>query len=108
MAGTMSFGTVKVETNVLKEKAEDAYTKIKNLESILNEMQQEVKSSNGYWIGEAGEAFRTSFLTKKQELDDVLASFQDYPKQLLNYAGLYSETISAAESTVDSINDLNM
>jgi WXG100 family type VII secretion target len=107
-ADITSFGTVKVEPGILKEKAEDTYAKIRNFGDILNEMQQEAKSSSGYWVGEAGDAFRTSFLKKKQELDDILASFQDYPKRLLDYAGIYSEAISAVEAAVDTINDLKM
>lgn len=103
-----SFGVVKVEPNELKSKAEEVYNNIKTYENAMNNISDFIKSSRNYWVGDAGELLRQVFSYEEQEIDCVIEQFKDYPKQLLEYAGIYSETIKNAEETVSSINDFNM
>ena len=43
-----------------------------------------------------------------QTVDEALAVYAEYPKELLAYAGVYSETIARTEQLAESVSDLQM
>lgn len=99
------FGTVKVNTEELKTKGEDAWQKIREYQAVLEQMEQAVNASSAYWSGKAGDTYRKVLKLQMQEVQEAYSS---YPKELLEYAGIYSEVVAQTESAADSVQTLDM
>lgn len=109
MAETASgFGTVRVNSEELKAKAEDAYMKINQYQETLEQMSSAVTASSAYWTGRGGDMFREVLKNQMSIIEGILEAYKEYPKELLEYAGIYSEVISQTESLAESVKDFNM
>ena len=102
------FGTVKVNTEELKTKGEDAWQKIREYQAVLEQMEQAVNASSAYWSGKAGDTYSKVLKLQMQEVQEALEAYSSYPKELLEYAGIYSEVIAQTESAADSVLTLDM
>lgn len=102
------FGTVKVNTEVLQTKGEEAYAKLRAYQTALEQIQGMMSKSSGYWVGKAGDLYREVIQSQLKTAADALAVFADYPKELLEYAGVYSETISRTEAIAESLEGLDL
>lgn len=102
------FGTVKVDAAILQEKAEEAFAKIQVYQSGLEQIRSLIQGSAGFWAGQAGDLYRESMQNQISNAMEILQEFSEYPKDLLNYAGIYSETISKTESIAASIETLQL
>lgn len=102
------FGIIQVDPTVLVETAEDAYRKISAYREGLATIAGLVASSEGSWVGEAGEAYRAVFKTELAKVEMALDELSVYPGELLEYAGLYSEVITKAQEQVSSVSTFKM
>lgn len=102
------FGTVKVDTSVLQAKGEDAYQKLQNYQAALERIQALIMESSSFWIGQAGELYRSSMQNQIKQAMETVQVFLEYPKELLEYAGIYSETIRRTEELAQSVGTLDM
>lgn len=102
------FGKVKVNTEDLKTKGEEAWQRIREYQAVLEQMEQAVNASSAYWVGKAGDTYRKVLKLQMQKVQEILEAYSVYPKELLEYAGIYSETIAQTESAADSVETLNM
>lgn len=98
------YGVVKVDSAELKAKAEDAYQKIRQYQETVEQMSSLVSASSSYWGGEAGEMYREVLRLQINTAKELLETYKNYPKELLEYAGIYSEVIAQTESLAESIN----
>ena len=103
-----SFGDVKVSNPVLKEKAEDAYRKIKIYKEALDRMKKSLENSDAFWIGKGGEAFRGRFDTEYEKAKTAIEEYEEYPKELLRYVGIYSEVMQETNSKAESLESYHM
>lgn len=108
MAKSGYFGTVKVNNDVLKEKADEAASKIQTCRQVLEDMNSELNNSVGYWRGEGYEAFCNSFERVRRDVENALCEYEKYPKDLLEYVGIYQEKIKSTEAWAEGINDLKL
>ena len=102
------YGTIKVNTDELKVKGEDAWNKIRRYRIALDQIEKAVNSSSSYWQGNAADLYRSVLKKQINMVEDTLIELQKYPEELLAYAGVYSETISKTEETAESINDFEL
>lgn len=105
---TTSFGTLAVDPEVLVQTAEDAFRSIARYREGLDAITDLIRSSDGVWRGEGGEAFRSVYEAELKAALDALDEFEQYPKDLLAYFGLYSEVIASADAQADSIEIFKM
>lgn len=108
MAEAIKFGTVKVDDAQLKSKAEDAFTKIQGYQRAVESIFSIVTASASHWEGRAGDLYRDILKAQKSEIGDVLTEYANYPKELLAYAGIYSEVIVNTEQKAEEIEALKM
>lgn len=100
---TNGFGTVKVNSEELKAKAEDAYVKIGQYKETLEQVTSTIAASSSYWTGSAGDLFREALSLQISEMQEALEEYRKYPKELLQYAGIYSEVIMQTESLAEAV-----
>lgn len=101
MAGYGALGSdahIKVQTEVLVEKAESAKTAISNMEKRLNEISQKVNQMSGYWEGEAADRARNLYKQQQEAMQKILQELKGYPDKLLTISGNYSTTEQANQN----------
>lgn len=109
MAGTEAdFGTVKVDAEILRAKGEEAFVKLQTYQGGLEQIHSLIQDSGRFWGGKAGDLYRLSMQNQITNAMEILQEFSEYPKDLLGYAGIYSETISRTEALAESIDTLQL
>lgn len=83
--------TLKVKTEVLKEKASEVERDTGILEQQFNDIQDIMSRSRGYWVGAAGDKARKEFESQKEDTSKVIRRFQEHPTDLLVMAGVYED-----------------
>lgn len=102
------FGNVKVNTEMLRAKGEDAWLKIRQYREALSQIRTAVEGTGAFWQGKAADLYRDVLKRQMQTVDEALEAYAEYPKELLAYAGIYSETIARTEQLAESVSDLQM
>lgn len=102
------FGTVKVDTEILRGKGEEAFIKLQTYQNELERIDSLIQDSGRFWRGKAGELYRLSMKNQIADAMEILQEFSEYPRELLNYAGIYSETVSRTEALAESIDTLQL
>ena len=102
------FGTVTADPVLLTATAEQAIHSISVYRQGLERIASLVANTVGGWDGEAGQAFRSIFETELARAQTALDAFEQYPKDLLEYAGLYEEVVRVTEGIASSVSDFSM
>lgn len=90
-AAALGTGNLKVDTAALQATATEVTTHTNELSNQFNELQSTVSATAYYWIGEAGDQYRKEFAARKDEMDTILTTLREYPKDLLEQAGIYEK-----------------
>ena len=101
-------GTISADPAVLIETAETAYRQIAAYRQGLDTVAKLIESGEGFWVGEAGDAFRQVFGAELAKVANTLDEYAAYPAELLAYAGLYSESMAKASGYADSVQEFSM
>ena len=102
------FGNVKVDAEMLRAKGEDAWQKVRQYREMLAQIRTAVDGTGSFWHGKAADLYRDVLKRQMQTVDEALAVYAEYPKELLAYAGVYSETIARTEQVAGSVSGLQM
>lgn len=101
-------GIVRVDNEVLLKTGEEAWQQLKTCYDALERIQTSVEASGSFWIGQAGDLYREVLKNQIESVKAALEEMAQYPKELLAYAGLYSETMSQSNSLAESIISLQL
>ena len=85
----MSAITIKVTTEELQAKADIVKVKVAQMQADINEAERLLNNTASYWLGDAGDKKRKDFQKKKQQADEVVRRLSEYPRDLLERAGIY-------------------
>lgn len=96
-------GRIKVTSDVLKERAEDAKNKISTMLITAERINEIIGRTKGYWVGEAGELCRVLYSTENEEILKILKRLQSHPDNLMKMAQVYEITEKQAEHIVNSL-----
>lgn len=88
----------KVDTALLASAAETLAPLVKQLESIFEQFQQEVKSSRADWQGDTSDDIRNTAAQLKASSADMSKALNGYVSGLKELAGIYDK----AETTVSN------
>jgi len=86
---------IKVSPEILNAKAQEVTGEIGQMKQLFSDIQDYVKKTQFYWIGEAGNLHRKMFEEKKEDIDTMIKRLEDHPRNLQQIAGVYEETESA-------------
>lgn len=96
-------GRIKVTSEVLKERAADAKIKIGTMLTTAERISEIISKSKGYWVGEAGELYRTLYTAEISEILEILKRLQTHPENLMKMAQVYEITEKEAENMGNSL-----
>ena len=82
--------TLLVEPDALRQKASMAEKKIQAMQTVFEEMETTVNRTNNYWIGEAGDAHREYFTSKKPDIEEMFKRLTEHVRELNQMASVYS------------------
>ena len=85
----MSGIIIKVTTEELQAKADIVKTKVDEMKADIDEAERLLNNTASYWLGSAGDKKRKDFQKKKQQADEVVRRLSEYPRDLLEMAGIY-------------------
>lgn len=95
---------INVTTEELQNRAGDARKKIDTMKNSLKEMKSLMDKTNGYWQGEAGELYRSTYTALNEVLEKGMADLGTYPDKLLEIAGVY---VPAEQQNVETASALS-
>lgn len=82
--------TLLVEPDALRQKASVAEKKIQAMQIVFEEMETTINRTNNYWIGEAGDAHREYFSSKKPDIEEMFKRLTEHVRELNQMASVYS------------------
>lgn len=106
--GLSGSGTyVKVTTEELCSRAGEAEASINNIKSSFEKLVNMMEGTSGYWEGEAGTLYRSTYRKQNEVIQEILKNIQEYPAKLLQIAGVY-ETSESANAVLASDLETNL
>lgn len=97
--------TVKVSSAELKRQADEVSRRIESLTVRFAELERAVRSTRGYWLGEAGEMHRAAFEDQRGELQEMLQRLRRHPVELLQISGNYERTEQRVTETISTLDE---
>lgn len=88
----------KVDTALLASAAETLAPLVKQLESVFEQFQQEVKSSRGEWQGDASDDIRNTAAQLKSSSSEITKTMNGYVSGLKELAGIYDKAENAVSN----------
>lgn len=88
---------IKVETAVLRARADAAEQRINAVRKSFGTIAETVMQSRRYWEGEANDAHRKEYQEYQNEIEEALSRFQENITDLRKIAGIYQETVTETE-----------
>ena len=89
---------IKVDSTVLRDKADAVRKSINLMEEQFMQLEQLVNKTSYYWIGEAGDMHRKTYKDQKQNIEDMLKRLKEHPADLVAIALNYEETEAQLQS----------
>ncbi len=98
---------IKVQTDVLDRKALEVTAKINQMERLFEGVQEMIRRTRYYWIGEAGDIHRKAFEDQRDSIEEMIDRLKEYPVDLRKIAGTYVEVENKQIQAIDGMpNDL--
>lgn len=91
--------TVRISTEQLADASRDIEKKINDLKSAFEEMTSAMNRTNGYWLGEAGEAHRRAYRQMQPHQEEVLKRLREQAADLAQIAGIWEEAEREVKDT---------
>ena len=73
------------------------------MQRCIEDLDQIIRSSEGYWRGEAAEYYRNLFLTERPGIDESIARLKEHPRDLIEIAGNYIDTEHLLQSVAEEL-----
>lgn len=70
----------------LKEKADQVSEEIRAMTDAFEELAAVISRTSHYWIGEAGDHYRTLYAENREEIEEMLKRLERHPGWLLQMA----------------------
>lgn len=99
----MAGSDTKVDTALLLKTAETLGPLIKNLGSIFEQFQQEVKSSRSEWQGDTSDDIRNTAAALKESSAEITKVLNGYVSGLKELAGVYDKAENKASEAGKSL-----
>lgn len=95
--------TIKVNTQVLVDKASEATKSISQMETCFENLQAIINRTSYYWIGEAGDKHRKLYNDQKENIEEMLKRLKEHPRDLVAIAQNYDTTEVALQELANEL-----
>lgn len=99
----MSGAVLRVDPQVMYAKSREAALMLEKMRRCYEKMDETVRRSEGYWLGEAGELHRTTYRRYQEESENVFRRLQEHVAELNQMGQVYEEAERAAEKAVEDL-----
>lgn len=83
--------------------ADEVLRNIQKMKVEFDKIQATVNKTKGYWIGEAGELYRTKYFEKEPEIEEIFKRMMEHVTDLKQMAAVYSEAENIAQEVAESL-----
>lgn len=97
--------TIKVSTEILTARADDALRQIGEIETCLNQIENIIENTRGFWLGDAGEICRKKYIERQDMIRGIMDRLKAQPQTLLKIAGVYTDAEHNAQNTSTPLPD---
>lgn len=94
---------------LLKVTPSDLQTKSSSVSKLVHQMkmqydslQKTISSSNSYWIGDGGNAYRSKFREQAADVDEMFRRINEHIVDLEKMAGVYTQTEEKVKAQIQS------
>ncbi|MCR4640697.1 MAG: WXG100 family type VII secretion target [Lachnospiraceae bacterium] len=94
---------VKVDMGVLRAKAGEVETKVKDMKIQLDEVDQMIRDTMSHWKGEAGDLHRNIYNAKKADIDTMVKALAEHPQNLRKAADIYDGLVGSTSATIGGL-----
>lgn len=84
------FSSLKVDPDVMYQKSVTVGKKITEMKRAFDELENTVKKTNNYWVGEGGDAHREFFEASKPEMEQIIQRLSEHSRELAEMAATYA------------------
>lgn len=84
--------TLKVDPEIMKAKAEAVQVRITEMKVSFDEIENTLRKTQSYWIGEAGDAHRELFSKTGEEREEIFKRLAEDVNDLYTMAAQYTAT----------------
>lgn len=95
--------TIKVEPEILKAKAEAVQVRITEMKKSFDAIENTLRKTQNYWIGEAGDAHREMFNKTQDEREEIFKRLLEDVADLNTIAAQYITTESAVKQIAEEL-----
>lgn len=99
----MALNTLRVTPDQLRSKAAEVSGSLDNIEKDLNSLKEAMDRTSGYWKGEAGTKYRSSFEEKMGNASSALGQLKGYPERILRITETYIEGESGIKDNINGV-----
>lgn len=94
---------LKVTPEVLIKTVSDIETQISDIEAQFGGIGEDISRTRSYWEGEASDMHKSQYDSMKEDVSEAIKNLKSNPKNLLQMAGLYTETEQQVEEVAQSL-----
>lgn len=94
---------LKVSPDTLKSKAQEIQSQISRFESYWNQLDQIVRNTKGYWIGDASNSHQRQMRDYEEDVRRLVLRLKKHPSDLLKMAGIYEKVEETVEKTANTL-----
>ena len=102
-----SIGTLQVTPEEMRSAASQLSEYLQNMQSCFDVMRNTVAGTEGYWVGEAGDAHRRLYHSQVEKTEEILRRYQEHVRDLNTMAGVYDDAERAAAREADQLPSIN-
>lgn len=96
---------IRVDTNVLKGKANQISNEVKKMEHDWKAIQDTIRSSKSYWQGDASNEHQKYLKEVSDDVAKILKRMKEHPVDLMKMAGVYNASESQASQLAKKLPD---
>lgn len=85
--------TIRVTAAELYQKAESLKTRVSRAEAALTEIEEIMKNTENYWLGDAGKEHRKLYEAQKDKGKEGLQRLKGHSENLQSIARIYDDTL---------------
>ena len=94
---------LKVTPEVLTRMAGDIEKQIQDISNQFNMIESDISQTRSYWEGEASDTHKSQYDSLKDDINEAVKRLRSNPVNLLQMAGLYTETETQMEAAAQSL-----
>ena len=96
-------GIITVTPEQLSAQSGTVRTKLGEMQNRFDELKTLLSGTSEYWVGEAGDAHRQSYMARIGKIEEMFRRYQEQVTDLETMAGVYRGAEESAKSIADSL-----